>query len=151
MIRRNHSVSRTCRLLCVARSRVNVLLKRTDDWKDRRLACNRPTHLLQDDGLQEEIQEALVRHPSFGYKRDYLLFIDFESAETALGSLPGVIKLYNEEHPHSALGYLSPMEYRKAKALSEPEPRQVEPIRLIPGFMLTQEVNSLEEHRVNVW
>ncbi len=69
MIRRNHSVSRTCRLLRVARSRVNVLLKRTDDWKDRRLACNCPTHLQKDDDLQEEIQEALVRHPSFGYKR----------------------------------------------------------------------------------
>ena len=69
MIRRNHSVSRTCRLLRVARPRVNVLLKRTDDWKDRRLACNRPTHLQKDDDLQEEIHEALVRHPSFGYKR----------------------------------------------------------------------------------
>lgn len=65
MIRRNHSVSRTCRLLHVARSRV----ERSDDWKDRRLACNRPTHLQQDDSLHEEIQEALVRHPSFGYKR----------------------------------------------------------------------------------
>ena len=51
MIRRNHSVSRTCRLLRVARSRVNVLLKRADDWKDRRLACNRSTHLQQDDSL----------------------------------------------------------------------------------------------------
>lgn len=69
MIRRNHSGSRTCRLLRVARSRVNVLLKRADDWKDRCLAYNRPTHLQQDDSLQEEIQEALVRHPSFGYKR----------------------------------------------------------------------------------
>ena len=38
-------------------------------WKDRRLACNRPTHLQQDDSLHEKIQEALVRHPSFGYKR----------------------------------------------------------------------------------
>ena len=69
MIRRNHSVSRTCRLLRVARSRVNVLLKRSDDWKDRRLACNRQTHLQQDDSLQKVIQEALGRHPSFGYKR----------------------------------------------------------------------------------
>ena len=69
MIRSNHSVSRTCRLLRVARSRVNVLLKRTDDWKERRLACNRSTHLQKDDDLQEEIQEALAQHPSFGYKR----------------------------------------------------------------------------------
>ena len=57
-------------------------------------------------------------------KRDYLPFIDLESAETALSSLPSVIKLYNEEHPHSALGYLSPMEYRKARGLGDPEPRQ---------------------------
>ena len=69
MIRRNYNVSRTCQLLRVARPRVNVLLKRTNDWKDRRLACNRPTHLQQDDSLHEEIQEALVRHPSFSYER----------------------------------------------------------------------------------
>lgn len=69
MIRRNHSVSRTCRLLRVARSRVNVLLKRTNDWKDHRLACNRSNNQLQDNNLQQEIQEALARHPSFGYKR----------------------------------------------------------------------------------
>ena len=325
MIRRNHSVSRTCRLLRVARSRVNVLLKRSDDWKDRRLACNRQTHLQQDDSLQKEIQEALGRDPSFGYKRltavinrkrqktnqprvnakrvyrvakqrhlllvskpslpgyskehngqvsvdasnkrwcsdglefkcfngehvsmtfvldccdrevisfvakkgrglpawmaqeqillavnrrfgsvnqvptplqlltdngsaytsqktrhllkvlgiedcktavgspqsngmaesfvktlkrDYLPFIDLESAETALSSLPGVIKLYNEEHPHSALGYLSPMEYRKARGLNEPEQKQEEPICLIPGFMVNRKVEGLEERGVNVW
>ena len=293
MIRRNHSVSRTCRLLRVARSRVNVLLKRSDDWKDRRLACNRQTHLQQDDSLQEEIQEALVRHPSFGYKRltavinrkrqktnqprvnakrvyrvakqrhlllvskpslpgyskehngqvsvdasnkrwcsdglefkcfngehvsmtfvldccdrevisfvakrgrglpawmaqeqvllavnrrfgsvnhcktavgspqfngiaesfvktkqNYLPFIDLESAETALSSLPSVIKLYYEEHPHSAVGYLSPMEYRKARGLGDPETRQEDPVCLIPGFMLTQETDNLEERGINVW
>lgn len=69
MIRRNHSVSRTCRVLRVARSRVNVLLKRTNDWKDHRLACNRSNNQPQDNNLQQEIQEALARHPSFGYKR----------------------------------------------------------------------------------
>lgn len=69
MIRRNHSVSRTCRVLRVARSRVNVLFKRTNDWKDHRLACNRSNNQLQDNNLQQEIQEALARHPSFGYKR----------------------------------------------------------------------------------
>lgn len=66
MIRRNHSVSRACRLLRVARSRVNVLLKRTNDWTDHRLACNRPNNQLQDDHLQQEIQEALARHPRNG-------------------------------------------------------------------------------------
>ena len=69
MIRSNHSVSRTYRLPRVARSRTDVLLKRTDDWKDRRLVCNRPTHLTNDDDLHEEIHEALVRHPSSGHNR----------------------------------------------------------------------------------
>ena len=55
MIRRNHSVSRTYRLLRVARSRVNVLLRRTNDWKDRHLACNRPTHLQQDDRKSKKL------------------------------------------------------------------------------------------------
>lgn len=97
----------------------------------------------QSNGMAESFVKTL--------KRDYLPFIDLESAETALSSFPGVIKLYNEEHPHSALGYLSPMEYRKARGLDDPKTRQEERICLIPGFMLTQEVNSLEERRVNVW
>ena len=97
----------------------------------------------QSNGMAESFVKTL--------KRDYLPFIDLESAATALSSLPGVIKLYNEEHPHSALGYLSPMEYRKARGLSETEPRQDEPICLIPGFMLNRKVDNLEERGVNVW
>ena len=84
-------------------------------------------------------------------QRDYLPFIDLESAETALGSLPGIAKLYNEEHPHFALGYLSPMEYRKARGIVDLGTRQEEPICLIPGFMLIQEANGLEERGANVW
>lgn len=57
----------------------------------------------QSNGMAESFIKTL--------KRDYLPFIEPESAETALSSLPSVIKLHNEEHPHSALGYLSPMEY----------------------------------------
>ena len=318
MIRRNHSVSRTCRLLRVARSRVNVLLKCTNDWKDHRLACNRSNNQLQDNNLQQKIQEALARHPSFGYKRltavinrkrqkvnhprvnakrvyrvakqrnlllvgkpslpgyskehngqvsvdasnkrwcsdglefkcfngehvsmtfvldccdrevisfvakkgrglaawmaqeqvllavnrrfgsvnhvptplqfltdngsaytsqktrhllkalgiedcktavgipqsndmaesfvktlkrDYLPFIDLESAETALSSFPDVVKLYNEEHPHSALGYLSPVEFREKKGLIEPQTKLDDPICLIPGFMLSNSEERLE-------
>ena len=84
-------------------------------------------------------------------KQNYLPFIDLESAETALSSLPSIIKLYNEEHPHSAVGYLSPMEYRKARGLGDPETRQEDPVCLIPGFMLTQETDNLEERGINVW
>ena len=84
-------------------------------------------------------------------ERDYLPFTDLESVETVLSCLPWVIKLYNGKHPHSARGYLSPMEYRKARGLNEPEPRQEEPICLIPGFMINRKVEGLEERGVNVW
>ena len=104
--------------------------------------CKTAVASLQFNGMAEIVKTL---------KRDYLPFIDLESAETALSSLPGVIKFYNEEHPHSAPGYLSPMEYRKAIGLGDSETRQEEPICLTLGFMLTQEIDNLEEHRVNVW
>lgn len=97
----------------------------------------------QSNGMAESFVKTL--------KRDYLPFIDLENAEMALSCLPGVIRLYNEEHPHSALSYLSPMEYRKARGFSEPETRQEEPICLIPGFMLDHEVKTSKECGVNVW
>lgn len=81
MIRSNLSISRTCRLLRLTRSRIHALLSRPEDWKDRRLACNRPKHRRQDDELEQEIQRALARHPSFGYKR-----------------LTAVIKTFNRRH-----------------------------------------------------
>lgn len=68
----------------------------------------------------------------------------------ALSSLPRVIKLHNEEHPQSALGYLSTIEYRKARGFRDPETRQEDPICLIPGFMLTQETDNLVERGINV-
>lgn len=324
MIRSNHSISRTCRLLRVTRSRIHALLNRPEDWKDRRLACNRPSHRRQDDELEREIQRALARHPSFGYKRltavinrqrqknhqakinakrvyrvakqrnllltqkpllpgyskehnghvsvdqsnkrwcsdglefkcfngeyvsmtfvldccdrevisfvakkgrglpswmaqeqvllavnrrfgsvnqvpthlqlltdngsaytsqktkqllkalgiedcktavsspqsngmaesfvktlkrDYLPLIDLENAQAALSCLPEIIERYNEEHPHSALGYLSPMEYRQKKGLTEPKTGQEEPICLIPGYLLSQKVNRTEKHLENI-
>lgn len=59
--------------------------------------------------------ESLVRT----LKRDYLPFIDLSSAEVALKQLLGIVRLYNEEHPHSALGYLSPKEFRAKHCKSE--------------------------------
>lgn len=73
-------------------------------------------------------------------KRDYLPFIELESAETA----PDVVKLYNEEHPHSALGYLSPVEFREKKGLIEPQTKLDDPICLITGFMLSNSEERLE-------
>ena len=111
------------------------------------------SHLLKALGI-EDCKTVVGSPQSNGmaesFVKSYLPFIDLESAETALNSLPSVIKLYNEEHPHSALGYLSPMEYRKARGLNEPEPRQEEPICLIPGFMVNRKVEGLEERGVNV-
>ena len=60
---------------------------------------------------------------------------------------PTVVKLYNEEHPHSALGYQSPMEFREKKGLTEPKTKLDDPICLIPSFML----NNSEKRLANVW
>lgn len=80
--------------------------------------------------------------------RDYLPFIDLENAQAALSCLPKVIEQYNEEH--SALGYLSPMEYRQKKGLTEPETGREEPICLIPGYLLSQKMNRTEKHLGNI-
>ncbi|EEY9165176.1 integrase core domain-containing protein, partial [Escherichia coli] len=37
---------------------------------------------------------------------------------TALHNLAVAIEHYNETHPHSALGYLSPREYRRQRVTS---------------------------------
>ncbi|MCV3065245.1 integrase core domain-containing protein, partial [Escherichia coli] len=37
---------------------------------------------------------------------------------TALHNLAVAIEHYNENHPHSALGYLSPREYRRQRVTS---------------------------------
>lgn len=90
----------------------------------------------QSNGMAESFVKTL--------KRDYLPFIDLESAETALSSLPDAVKLYNEEHPHSALGYLSPVEFREKKGLIEPQTKLDDPICLITGFMLSNSEERLE-------
>lgn len=51
-------------------------------------------------------------------KRDYLLTLDLSSAKSAMADLAKVQNTYNEEHPHSALGMLSPVEYRTARGYS---------------------------------
>lgn len=52
--------------------------------------------------------EALVKT----IKRDYVYANDCVDPEAVLEMIPGWIKDYNENAPHSALGMLSPMEYR---------------------------------------
>ncbi len=46
-------------------------------------------------------------------KRDYVYVNDCVDPETVLKMLPDWIKDYKKNAPHSALGILSPMEYRK--------------------------------------
>lgn len=46
-------------------------------------------------------------------KRDYVYISDCEDAKTVLKFLPKWIKDYNEEAPHSGLGMMSPVEYKR--------------------------------------
>ena len=41
----------------------------------------------------------------------YFPFMNLNNAQTALTELPQRVELYNNEYPHSALGYLSPREF----------------------------------------
>lgn len=75
-------------------------------------------------------------------KRNYLSFIDLESAETALSSLPSVMKLNNEK---SVLDYLPLVEFREKIGLIETKTKPDGPICLISGFML----NNSGERLVN--
>ncbi len=52
-------------------------------------------------------------------KRDYVAGADLSDAETVLRQLPGWIHDYNQVAPHSALGHLSPQEYRELKTQSQ--------------------------------
>lgn len=57
--------------------------------------------------------EALVRT----IKRDYVRVSPRPDAETVVRQLPAWIARYNEVHPHRALGYRSPREFIRARAI----------------------------------
>ena len=46
-------------------------------------------------------------------RRDYLEGADLSTAARVLEQIPSWIADYNEHAPHSALGYRSPVEYRR--------------------------------------
>lgn len=46
-------------------------------------------------------------------KRDYIAFMPKPDGKTALANLAQAFVHYNEHHPHSALGYRSPREFRR--------------------------------------
>ena len=48
-------------------------------------------------------------------KRDYVAFMPKPDARTAIQNLALAFEHYNEHHPHSALKYRSPREFRRAK------------------------------------
>ena len=105
--------------------------------------CKTAVSSPQSNGMAESFVKTL--------KRDYFPFIDLENAQAALSCLQKVIEQYNGEHPHSALSYLSPMEYRQKKGLTEPKTGQEEPICLIPGYLLSQKINRKEGHLGNIY
>ena len=51
-------------------------------------------------------------------KEDNIAFMLKPNVRTALHNLAVAIGHYNENHPHSALGYLSPREYRRQRVTS---------------------------------
>lgn len=52
------------------------------------------------------------------FKRDYVYLAELWTAESVLRQLPEWFADYNQHHPHSALKFKSPLEYREAQACS---------------------------------
>lgn len=69
LIRHQHSISRTCRLLWLARSHIVVLLRRDQNWQDARKNMGHIDKIKNDRLLIQQLQKALNRFPSFGYRR----------------------------------------------------------------------------------
>jgi putative transposase len=67
--------------------------------------CFRKAYSPESNGMAEALVKTI--------KRDYVYANDCVDPETVVKILPKWFKDYNENAPHSALGILSPMEYRK--------------------------------------
>jgi putative transposase len=67
-----------------------------------------PAYSPEPDGMAEAFVNTM--------RRDYVGGADLSDAETVLRQLPGWIEDYNRVAPHSALGHLSPREYRELKS-----------------------------------
>ena len=59
----------------------------------------------QSNGMAESFVKTI--------KRDYVDFMPKPDAPTAIGNLAIAFEHYNEYHPHSALRYHSPREFRR--------------------------------------
>lgn len=62
----------------------------------------------QSNGMAERFVKTM--------KSDYIEFMPKPDVRTAVRNLAAAFEHYNENHPHSALGYLSPREYRRQRA-----------------------------------
>lgn len=69
-------------------------------------SCFTAAYSPESNGMSESLVKTL--------KRDYVYVNDCETADKVLEMLEGWIKDYNENAPHSALGFKSPLEYRLA-------------------------------------
>ncbi|EPN0265605.1 IS3-like element ISEc48 family transposase, partial [Escherichia coli] len=63
----------------------------------------------QSNGMAERFVKTM--------KEDYIAFMPKPNVRTALHNLAVAIEHYNENHPHSALGYRSPREYRRQRVM----------------------------------
>ena len=64
----------------------------------------------QSNGIAESFVKTM--------KRDYVAFMPKADPQTAVQNLALAFQHYNEEHPHSALKYRSPREFRRLAVLS---------------------------------
>ncbi|EDW4373885.1 IS3 family transposase [Salmonella enterica subsp. diarizonae] len=71
-------------------------------------ACTTAVSSPQSNGMAERFVKTM--------KEDYIAFMPKPNVRTALQNLAAAFNHYNENHPHSALGYHSPREYRRLRA-----------------------------------
>ena len=69
-----------------------------------------PVRSPQSNGMAESFVKTI--------KRDYVTHMPKPDRETALCNLAIAFEYYNKEHPHSALKYRSPREFRRLAAAS---------------------------------
>ncbi|WP_350239164.1 IS3 family transposase [Pectobacterium colocasium] len=70
--------------------------------------CTTAVSSPQSNGMAERFVKTM--------KEDYIAFMPKPDVRTALKNLAAAFTHYNENHPHSALGYHSPREYRRQRA-----------------------------------
>ncbi|HID8523508.1 TPA: IS3 family transposase, partial [Enterobacter asburiae] len=69
--------------------------------------CTTAVSSPQSNGMAERFVKTM--------KEDYIAFMAKPDVRTALRNLAAAFTHYNENHPHSALGYHSPREYRRQR------------------------------------